>query len=176
MDSSKFSHTERTQMSSPKLFSITRVSFQMNIKKRKKKKYLVTRGKKNLLNKDNFRYSRFKDSEQISLEFYLGFISPWCQIKCIQKTSRTTLQISCPTLRHTRRGCGFMFHALSTGKTLISQGKMGKITCWSSDGDWADWASSWAPSSAPSWGSSSALSSVCASFLSVASDFSFSWQ
>lgn len=77
MDSSKFSHTDRTQMSSPKLPSITRVWFQMNINKTKqtKKKCLVTRGKKNMLNKDNSRYSRFKDSEQISLEFYLGFIS-----------------------------------------------------------------------------------------------------
>jgi len=35
IDRSKFFHTDRTQMSSSKLFSITRLWFQMSIKKKK---------------------------------------------------------------------------------------------------------------------------------------------
>lgn len=46
MDSSKFSHTDRTQMSSPKLLSITRVWFQMNINKTKQNKKKVLGNKR----------------------------------------------------------------------------------------------------------------------------------
>lgn len=73
IDSSKFFHTDRIQMSSPKLFSITRAWFQVSIKEKKKKAY----GKK--WQKEAVRLKTtvvIQDSEQSFLEFYLGFVSP----------------------------------------------------------------------------------------------------
>lgn len=93
IDSSKFFHTDRIQMSSPKLFSLTRAWFQVSIEK-KKKAY----GKK--WQKETIELKTtavIQDSEQSFLEFYLGFISPWCKKKCIQKTSRTALESVFPS-------------------------------------------------------------------------------